>query len=82
MYTIKFEQEKCPKCKVLDQMTKALKVEVDEVVLIDNDNRDYIKEKYDISSTPTVIAFDRDGIEVERLTEVSFGKVNNFFQKL
>lgn len=75
---VKFSQEVCPKCDVLASVLEAMGKEVDESIVITDDNREEIRTKYEIMGTPTMIAFE-DGVEVNRTSEIMFGRVEDFF---
>lgn len=77
---VKFAQEVCPKCDVLNQMLEAMGKEVDEVVMIDDSNRDEIKENFEIMGTPTLIILDEEGFEVNRTSSIAFGQIEEFFE--
>lgn len=79
---VKFVQEVCPKCDVLEQMLDAMGKEPDKVVLISDDNRAEVKEKYDIMGTPTLIAFNGEGEELLRTSSIAYGQVEEFFNEV
>lgn len=77
---VKFVQNNCTPCKMLDQMLPALGEEVDEVIVIDDSNREEIREKFQVMSTPTLIAFYGEQ-EITRVSGVGFSKLQDFFSK-
>lgn len=79
---IKFAQEVCPKCDVLNQILGAMDKEVDEVVMITDENRDEVKTKYEIMGTPTLIMMDEEGNEVTRTSSIAFGQIEEFFEEV
>lgn len=81
MKVIKFVQENCTPCKMLDSMLGNMEKTVDQVIVINNDNREEIKAKYNVMSTPTMIAFDGE-TEVTRVASVGFGKISSFFEEV
>lgn len=78
---MKFVQDNCTPCKMLDQTLTAMGKTVDEVYLIDDTNRDEAMKFYGVMSTPVMIAFDEDGNEITRVSGVGFGKLQNFFNQ-
>lgn len=78
---IKFAQEVCPKCDVLEQMLNAMEKQVDETIMITDENRDQVKSEFDIMATPTLIMLDENGNEIARTSQVAFGAVEDFFSK-
>jgi thiol-disulfide isomerase/thioredoxin len=81
MKVIKFVQENCTPCKMLDQMLTNMEQSVDKVIVIKESNREEIKAKYNVMSTPTMIAFDGE-TEVTRVSSVGFGKISSFFEEV
>jgi glutaredoxin len=79
---VKFTQNPCPKCNMLNDMLKATGLSADEEILITDANRDEIKEKHNIMSTPTLVAFDDNGNEISRVASVGFGTVKSFFDSV
>jgi thiol-disulfide isomerase/thioredoxin len=77
---VKFVQNNCTPCKMLDQTLTAMGKSADVIYLITDENRQEAQEKYGVMSTPTMIAFDGDK-EVSRVSGVGFGKLQNFFNE-
>jgi thioredoxin-related protein len=68
---IKFTQEGCRPCTVLDGMLGILEVKPDQTVVIEDFENDENVKKFDIMSTPTLIAVDEDGTVVGRVSGVN-----------
>lgn len=83
MKLVKFEQEVCPKCDLLNQMLVAMdkKDIFDDIIMITDDNVDELKEKYSLMGTPTIIAYENDE-EVTRLSTTQYGDISAFFGKV
>lgn len=81
MKIVKFVQENCTPCKMLAQTLTAMGLGADEEILITDKNRDEIREKFNVMSTPTMIAFDGDK-EVTRLASVGYSKIQEFFAEV
>jgi hypothetical protein len=62
-------------------MLTNIEQEVDEVITITDANRDEIKAKYNVMSTPTMIAFEGE-TEIARVSSVGFGKISSFFEEV
>lgn len=83
MKLVKFEQEVCPKCDLLNQMLVAMdkKDIFDDIIMITDDNVDALKEKYSLMGTPTIIAYENDE-EIARLSTTQYGDISTFFGKV
>lgn len=83
MKLIKFEQEVCSKCDLLNQLLVAMdkKDIFDEVIMITDDNVEEIKSEYGIMGTPTLLAFE-DNKEVARLSTTQYSDISSFFEKV
>lgn len=82
MKVVKFVQMNCTPCKMADLfLSQQLKVEVDETVVLNESKENNERAKaLGIMSTPTIIAFDDAGNEVERVSGVGQNKLTNFFK--
>jgi thiol-disulfide isomerase/thioredoxin len=69
---LQFSSSFCSPCKATAQIISHLVADMDDVVYIQVASEENLKlvEKFDIKSTPTVIFFNRDGIEVGRAVGV------------
>lgn len=83
MKLVKFEQEVCPKCDLLNQMLVAMdkKDIFDDIIMITDDNVDELKEKYSLMGTPTIIAYENEE-EIARLSTTQFSDISTFFGKV
>lgn len=71
MKLLKFEQNACPRCVVLDNILKhEYEVEVDEVVNFSTGGDDALIQggMYGIMNTPALVLVDEEGALVERLS--------------
>lgn len=78
---IKFSQEVCPKCDVLEQVLEGLELSPNETVMLTDDNKEELVAKYDIMGTPLMIAFDDEGNELARTSAYNqAGQIMDFFE--
>lgn len=78
---IKFSQEVCPKCEVLEQVLDGLELTPDEVIVLTDENKAEYIEKYDIMGTPLMVAVDEDGNELARTSAYNqAGQIIDFFE--
>lgn len=79
---VKYYQDNCTPCKMLDQMLQGMELSVDEAVKLSDENRERLKNELNIMSTPTMIAYDDAGNEITRVSGVGFSKINAFFKEV
>lgn len=71
MKLVKFTQTVCRPCGVLEQQLKIFGVEVDESRVLDTPELlDEANKEFGIMSTPTLILFDDEGNELERMSGI------------
>jgi thioredoxin-related protein len=95
MELIKFKQNNCTPCAMLDNYLNELGVKVDKVVnlttgevtdtvtgqTIKGDDAFMLAGKYSIMSTPTLVLVDDNGVEIERFSGVGRTGVNAILAK-
>ncbi|QRV11339.1 thioredoxin family protein (plasmid) [Bacillus velezensis] len=84
MKLIKFKQDNCTPCKMLDEFLKEMAVEVDQVVNLSNPKSDedlILAGKYAIEKTPTLILVNDDGVEIQRFKGVGQKGVKNILAR-
>jgi thiol-disulfide isomerase/thioredoxin len=68
MKLLKFRQDSCPQCDILDNFLKfGAEVEVDEVINLTTDGEDAkdLANMYGVMKTPTLVLIDDKGIVVD-----------------
>ncbi|MCY7948042.1 thioredoxin family protein [Bacillus atrophaeus] len=84
MKLIKFKQDNCTPCKMLDGFLNEMGVEVDQVVNLSNPESDddlILAGKYAIEKTPTLILINDNGSEIQRFKGVGQNGVKSILAR-
>ena len=81
MKVVKYWQKNCVPCKMMDESLQALGLVVDESVEVTKENAKEVTMERRVTKTPTLIKYDYDGTEVDRLSSVGVKKIAKFFGK-
>lgn len=82
MKIVKFVQPACAPCRMVDGLLKHLSLTVDETVDIVCDEKGLeLAQSLGVKSTPTLILFDGDGKEVERVSGMNQDGIRSMFDK-
>lgn len=80
MKLVKYVQENCTPCKMVEGFLNHIDATVDETVVLNSDEaRDKVKE-LKVMSTPTMILFDDNGEEIDRVAGVGQGKIQKLVE--
>lgn len=82
MKIVKFTQPNCTPCKMVEAFMNHAGLKADQEIVLGQDmSFEDAREKLGISSTPTIIAFADDSMEVEldRVAGVGQGKIQELF---
>jgi thioredoxin 1 len=83
MKIVKYVQENCTPCKMLNQTLERLGLEVDETIMLnDEESIEKAKKELNVMSTPTMILFDDNGNELDRVVGmINVPKIIEFMKK-
>ena len=79
MKILKFQTKICTPCKMVDMMLKDLWLSVDEV--IDIEEQEEVRKKYDVMKSPTIILVDDEGVEQGRVMGIDEDGIKELFRK-
>lgn len=82
MKIVKFVQPSCTPCRMLDAYLKHIGVSVDETYDIVVDESAFkLAQKLGVKSTPTIVLFDEDDNEVDRVSGLNQEGINALFAR-
>lgn len=82
MKIVKFVQPSCAPCRMVDGFLKHLNLSVDETLDIAMDDKAFeLAQSLGIRSTPTLVLFDDDGNEVDRVSGMNQEDIKSLFAK-
>ena len=84
MKILKFKQNNCTPCRIVDQFIKNdLNVDADEtLILFSEDNQaDELAVKYGVMQTPTIVLIDDNEEIIDIVRGVDQEKIRNIFEK-
>ena len=79
MKILKFQTKTCTPCKMVDMMLKDMGLEVDEV--IDIEEQEEVREKYDVMKSPTIILVDGEGVVQGKVMGIDEEGIKELFKK-